>query len=272
VSDPFHLSQPARRVPILLSIPHCGVEFPKEISAKLIPRYVEDPEDTDWFVDELYPFAADIGITVLRARFSRYVVDLNRDPASRPLYTDGRLETELVPTRSFAGEPLYAGPVPDAAEKARRVAAYYDPYHSRLKALVSDLRREFGSVLVYDAHSIRRLVPTIRPTPFPDLILGDQKGRTAGPALTRIALETLGEGGQYQIGHNDPFQGGYITRHYGRPEEGVHALQLEMSQDVYLDEEGMLDPKKTEPLRRRLRKTLEGLADEVRKLRGVGSA
>ncbi len=266
-NDPFFVSQPVSGIPILLSVPHCGVEFPPEVAAKIRPRYVENPEDTDWFVHDLYNFATDMGITTLHARYSRYVVDLNRDPEGQPLYKDGRQETELMPTRSFAGEPLYDGAAPDAAEQKRRVAAYYRPYHDKLRGLLAEMKKKFGVVLLYDAHSIVRFVPTIRPTPFPDLILGDQRGRTADARIIQTAVDSLQAGGRYELSHNDPFQGGYITRHYGQPFAGVHALQLEMSQDVYM-EGGKLDTKKAEPLRAVLKTTLERLAEGIQ---GFGS-
>lgn len=264
--DPFYVDIPKSRVPILLSVPHSGVEFPPDIGGRLRPKFVQRPEDTDWYVHELYDFARDLGISMIRARFSRYVIDLNRDPADKPLYADGRQETELVPTKAFSGEPLYDGKTPDTAERAHRVALYYAPYHARLMQRLSELKEEFGSVLLYDAHSIQRFVPTIRPKPFPDLILGNQNGKTAHPKLIATALETLGGGGKYQVSHNDPFQGGYITRRYGKPDQGVHSLQLEMSQDVYLDEKGRMDIKKVQPLKACLKRTLEKLAAQVKDL------
>ena len=267
-AEPFFVTEPRNRVPVLLSVPHCGVEFPTEIAARLKPKFVKNPEDTDWFVHELYGFAGDLGITMIRARFSRYVIDLNRDPSDKKLYSDGRQETELVPTKSFAGESLYEGNLPDVAERAHRVARFYAPYHAKLLQLLDRMKEDFGGALLYDAHSIARFVPTIRPTPFPDLILGDQQGKTADQKLITTALESLGMGG-YQISHNDPFQGGYITRRYGRPDSNFHALQLEMSQDVYLDDKGALDRRKLEKLQPILKRTLEKLAAQVRALKGT---
>lgn len=265
MGESFYVASPAKRAPLLLSVPHCGVEFPAEVAGQIQPRYVRHPEDTDWFVHELYDFAPAMGVTLVRAKYSRYVIDLNRNPENRPLYNDGRQETELVPTRSFAGEPLYATPNPDSGEVARRVAAYYHPYHAEIERRSAELREEFGAVLVFDAHSIARFVPTIRPDPFPDLILGDQKGRTADPSLTALALEKLKAGG-YGVAHNDPFQGGHITRHFGEPPKRRHGLQLEMSQDIYLDDKGALDPKKTARLRAVLSRMLEALIEQTRRL------
>jgi N-formylglutamate deformylase len=222
------------------------------------PRYVNNPEDTDWFVHELYDFAPELGITMIRARFTRYAIDLNRDPARQPLYADGRKETALVPETSFAGEPLYKGRVPDVKEVERRLAVYYQPYHEKLRSVLGELRSEFGTVVLYDAHSIRRFVPTIRPHPFPDLILGDGNGKTAHPRILEAAWRALKQG-PFQVSLNDPFQGGYITRHYGNPEAGAHALQLEMSQDIYLDDQNRQVPHKVDRLKKVLRGTLESL-------------
>ncbi len=259
MTQPYFLTQPSNRVPVLVSVPHCGVEFPPDIARTLNPHLVKRPEDTDWFVHELYDFAQELGITLVHARYSRYVVDLNRHPAGQPLYTDGRTETNVVPTQSFAGEVLYPGKLPDDTERCRRLALYFEPYHLCLRQTLDDLQREFGAVLLYDAHSIRRLVPAIRPEPFPDLILGDQRGHSADARLSVRALERLREGGGYGVAHNEPFQGGYITRHFGQPSLGVHALQLEMAQDLYLDTTGAKDAKKAEALSLRLRRTLQGL-------------
>jgi N-formylglutamate deformylase len=247
-------------------VPHCGVEFPEEVASAIRPRFVKNPEDTDWLVHELYDFAPELGVTVIHARYSRYVVDLNRDPSNRALYGDGRLETEVMPTRTFAGEPLYEGGAPTEGERSRRIAEYYDPYHARVDSLLAELKAKFGAALLYDAHSIRRLVPTIRPAPFSDMILGDQKGRTADPSLIETALAALQRGGLFAVAHNEPFQGGYLTRSFGRPERGIHALQVEMSQDVYLNDRMALDSKKTGPLREILRGALEALARSVTEL------
>lgn len=267
MKDPFHvIPAQGKRRPLILSVPHCGLEFPPEVAAQIKARFVANPEDTDWGVHELYDFAPSMGITLIHARYSRYVIDLNRDPALMPLYADGRKETALVPVTTFQGATLYDGPVPDTEEIARRRAAYFDPYHNRLAALVQETRAERGTVLLYDAHSIRRLVPTIRPTPFPDLILGDGCGKTTHMRLREAALGALRETGVYQVSLNDPFQGGYITRNFGRPAAGVHALQLEMSQDIYLNEDGKKAPEKTARLKSVLRLTLERLADAVETL------
>src|SRR5688500_18192006 len=119
------------RVPILLSVPHCGVEFPSEIKSEYNPSLIQSPDDTDWFVHLLYDFAPAMGITMIHAVNSRWVIDLNRDPESKPLYTDGRIITALCPTTTFFGEPIYVDGRKELAaeEVSRRVELYYNPYH-----------------------------------------------------------------------------------------------------------------------------------------------
>jgi N-formylglutamate amidohydrolase len=254
-----------RRRPIVISCPHTGTEIPAEIAARMHPEPAGKVPDTDFFVHELYGFAPEDGITLLHGRYSRFVVDLNRDPSGKKLYADGRAETGLVPVRTFALEPIYRGAEPDAGEIERRVGAYYEPYHAKVEELLRELLAEFPRVLLYEAHSIRRLVPSIRPKPFPDMILGDQQGKTAAAELTRRALATL-RGGGFDVAHNDPFMGGYLTRKFGRPQERIHALQLEMSQDVYMNEGAMArDAERMGRVQPVLRETLRGLAEELEK-------
>lgn len=209
--------------------------MPESILPEMKAEYQNLPPDTDWFIDELYSFAPDLGITLISARYSRYVIDLNRDPESKPLYHDGRTVTELVPTKTFDGDAIYLGRVPNADEIKERKKIYYDPYYEKIELVLQDLKSEFGKVLFFDAHSIRRVVPSIRKEPFPDLILGDQNGKTASSLYSDTALRALRES-KFEVSYNDPFRGGNLTRHFGRPEEGIHALQLEMCQDLYMDE------------------------------------
>lgn len=254
-----------KRLPILVSAPHVGTEFPPEIRGKLKPEIAERPVDTDWFVHDLYEFAPELGITLIHARYSRMVVDLNRPADSKPLYNDGRRETGVVPVTTFEGDAIYAEKADESAaaspeERARRLALYHKPYHDELARLLRELRAEAPQVLLFDAHSIRPFVTAIRKERFPDLILGDQEGKTAHPALTKSALTTM-RTSSYSVAHNDPFKGGYITRNTGKPETGVHALQLEMSQSVYMNEAlDSLDQGKLAKIRPLLREVLTGLA------------
>lgn len=265
---PFHVITPSSgRVPILLSVPHCGVEFPEEIKSEYKESLVQSPDDTDWFVHQLYDFAPAMGITMIHAVYSRWVIDLNRDPQSKPLYTDGRIITALCPTTTFFGESFYNDErvhVEDE-EVRRRVDKYYNPYHQKIQELLTDLKNNFGKVLLWDCHSIREYVPTIRNEKFPDLILGDADGTSASPGLIEAAIKSL-ESGSYGFSHNHPFKGGYITRHFGKPTENQHALQLEMTKVNYMDdEEKNYDSTRATKMRKVLQTTLSNLAELVLK-------
>lgn len=263
---PFQVIPPAtERVPIVLSVPHCGVEFPDELKSEYKTTLSQTPDDTDWFVHQLYDFAPAMGITMIHAVYSRWVIDLNRDPQSKPLYTDGRIITALCPTTTFFGEPIYS----DEREKIedeevrRRVEKYYNPYHQKLEELLSNLKAEFGKVLLWDCHSIRQSVHTILNEKFPDLILGDADGTSASPGLIETAINSLESEG-YEFNHNYPFKGGYITRHFGKPSENQHALQLEMTKVNYMDDtEKKYDADRANAMREVLRKTLGNLAERM---------
>lgn len=253
-------SPKTRRLPILLSCPHSGTELPKDIAAEMDKEAASTLPDTDWFVDELYGFAPELGITMITANYSRFVIDLNRDPKGQLLYHDGRRETGLVPFSTFGGTKLYLRNEPDQTEVQRRLETYFLPYHREVERLLSGYVRDFGHALFFDAHSIKRIVPSIRAAALPDMILGDQQGQTAAPALSNAALSSLRQGG-FNVTHNDPFMGGYLTRHFGSPSRGVQALQLEMSQDIYMNETARTrDQTKQTRVAKTLRTTLEALA------------
>lgn len=236
--QPFKVIVPSTdQVPILLSIPHCGVDFPDELKLEYNQNLIQAPDDTDWFVHQLYDFAPAMGITMIHAVYSRWVIDLNRDPQSKPLYSDGRIITELCPTTTFFGEPIYNDErkkVEDE-ELKKRVEKYYNPYHQKLRELLAKLKAKFGKVLLWECHSIRQSVPTIHKEKFPDLILGDADGTSASPGLIETAIINLEKGG-YKFSHNYPFKGGHITRNFGKPSENQHALQLEMTKVNYMDD------------------------------------
>ncbi|HRJ29391.1 MAG TPA: N-formylglutamate amidohydrolase [Cyclobacteriaceae bacterium] len=263
---PFQVIEPAQaRVPVLLSVPHCGTAFPDELKSDYKQDLIQAPDDTDWFVHWLYDFAPAMGITIIHAVYSRWVIDLNRDPQSKPLYSDGRIITGLCPTTTFFGEPIYNDERTEvSAEDIKyRVEKYYNPYHEKLNGLLQSLKQEFGVVLLWDCHSIRQQVPTIHKEKFPDLILGDADGTSASPGLIETAIKKLESGG-YSFQHNYPFKGGYITRHYGRPSENQHALQLEMSKVNYMDDGEMVyDEARAEKMRHVLQHTIGALIDRL---------
>ena len=263
MSDPYTVIEPrAVEVPVLVSIPHTGTELIPGLEGRLAGETVRALPDTDWHLHELYAFAPELGVRVLQARFSRYVIDLNRPPDRAPLYP-GRFETGLVPTTTFDGDPLYAkGRQPDAAEVEERTAAYWHPYHRLLESELGLLRARYGYAILFDAHSIRSRVPRLAAGELPGFILGTRDGASAAPELSAAVLEVLGRSG-ISFRPNDPFKGGFITRHLGRPEQHVHALQLEMCQRLYMDERPpfSLDPARTQSLVQILRESLEALIE-----------
>ncbi len=264
--QPYNIIAPtARQVPILLSIPHCGVQFPDEIKQSYKQDLVTAPDDTDWFVQRLYDFAPALGITIIHAVYSRWVIDLNRDPKSKPLYDDGRIITPLCPTTDFFGTPIYADErnEVDAAEVQRRTGQYYIPYHQKLDELRLAIKNKFGKVLLWECHSIRQFVPTIHKDKFSDLILGDADGTSAPPEITTTALTSL-QNSQYEVSHNHPFKGGYITRQFCDPKNNEHALQLEMSKVNYMnDAETQYDEARAEKMRALLKETFEKLIQQL---------
>ncbi len=262
----YRISLPqSNRVPIVLSIPHCGTAFSDELKDQYKPELIKSPDDTDWFVDQLYSFAPAMGITMINANYSRWVIDLNRDSKSRPLYTDGRIITGLCPTADFLGEPIYNDhrKEVDQTEVSRRLNNYYKPYHSKIQELLDDLKNEFGKVLLWDCHSIRQIVKTIQPEKFPDMIVGDADGTSASPGIIETALSVL-DHGSYSVSHNYPFKGGAITRHFGKPMENQHALQLEMTKVNYMDDtEREYDHVRAEKMQLLLSATLTKLIEKM---------
>jgi N-formylglutamate deformylase len=254
-------------VPIVVSVPHCGIEFPDEISSEYGAELIKSPDDTDWFVDTLYDFVVEMGITMISAKYSRWVIDLNRDVNSKPLYTDGRMITALCPTTTFLGEPLYVDQRKEveAQEVQRRLKEYYIPYHQKIQSLLDESKKKFEKVLLWDCHSIRQAVPTIQKEKFPDLILGDADEKACDAKLIAIALKNLGSAG-YSLNHNHPFKGGTITRSFGKPSENQHALQLEMTKVNYMDDtETKYDKARADKMRELLKRTFNDLADQLTK-------
>ena len=226
-----------KKVPIIVSIPHCGRTFPSALKHQYKKELASNPDDTDFFVDDLYDFLPQMGITTICARYSRWVIDLNRSPKNAALYNDGRIITQLTPTTNFLGEAIYVNPEfePNSIEIERRKALYFQPYYDKITDLLATTKSQFGKAILWDAHSIRRIVPTIQSTPFPDLILGTNDGQSANGKLIQVVKENLSRGA-YALNYNHPFKGGNITRHFGNPVADIHAFQLEMTKDLYMDD------------------------------------
>lgn len=247
--------------PLVIDVPHAGTHVPEAIASRLTDA-ARPVSDTDWHVEKLYAFARDAGATLMAATHSRYVVDLNRDPAGVALYA-GADNTELVPTRTFDNEAIWdAGAAPDAREVAERIRTYFTPYHEALAAEVERVRARHGHAVLLDGHSIRSHVPRFFAGRLPDFNLGTADGASADRSLERVAAGLLGASPPFTSIVNGRFKGGWITRRYGRPHEGVHALQLEMAQSAYMDEAPpyRYDPARAKPLVDVLRRLVDALA------------
>ncbi len=249
------------KVPIIVSIPHCGRAFPPELATHYKSSLAANPDDTDFFVDDLYDFLPKMGITTIRANYSRWVIDLNRSPQNEALYNDGRIITQLTPTTDFLGNAIYANPVfePSRKEIERRRKYYFQPYYDKITALLTATKKQFGKAILWDAHSIRRSVPTIQPDPFPDLILGTNDGQTADNDLIQVVKNNLANS-TYNLNYNHPFKGGNITRYFGNPTTNIHAFQLEMTKDLYMDDtETQYHEERAAKVRKVLQTTFEAL-------------
>ncbi|MDE1155278.1 MAG: N-formylglutamate deformylase [Acidobacteriaceae bacterium] len=222
--------------PLLISLPHNGSAIPDDLGARM-KRPARRSVDTDWHVAELYDFARSMGASVIKPFASRYVVDLNRPADGHALYP-GQTETGLVPTVLFDGSPIYRpGAEPDAVEVADRVKRWWRPYHDALTAELARLRKEFGRVVLWEGHSIRSEVPMLFEGRLPDFNLGTADGASCSPALQERLVALLEGQQDYSFAVNGRFKGGYITRQYGRPDKGIHAVQLELAQVNYMDEQ-----------------------------------
>lgn len=267
--EPYVIITPkVTKVPFVLSIPHSGVGFPNELKDKYNQELISQPDDTDWFLQQLYDFASELGITIIYAKYSRWVIDLNRDPASKPLYNDGRIITALTPVTDFLGNKIYTKSEfePDEKEVNRRLETYYWPYYKKIEELISNLQKDFKNVQFWDAHSIRSFVPTIRKEIFPEMILGDNDEKTAHKELIAIALNFLSES-NFQVNHNDPFKGGHLTRYFGSPENNIHALQLEMIKSLYMEKDELIyDEERALKVKDVLKSTFKALIKKMEEL------
>lgn len=251
-----------KKVPILISSPHSGDIFPENLQGLYQESHLQNPDDADWFVDKLYDFASEMGITIIKAVYHRWVIDLNRSPENTSLYNDGRVITGLTPHTNFLGENIYKGGyLPRRDDIQERLDKYYKPYHQKIEQILDSFQEDFEHVLLYEAHSIRRSVPSISKNPFPDLMLGDNEGNSAHTELSQIATKNFSSS-EYSFEHNFLFKGGYLTRSFGQPEHKRHALQLERSKDIYMsDNELDFDEKRADKLKTILKKNLEDLRD-----------
>ncbi|MEM6640339.1 MAG: N-formylglutamate deformylase [Pseudomonadota bacterium] len=253
------------RAPLLISFPHSGTAVPSEVSARFTPTAQALP-DTDWHVPALYDMADDLGAWTLEAHYSRYVIDVNRDPAGTSLYP-GQSTTTLCPLDTFAGDPIYAHNPPDADDIAHRKASVFEPYHHALASTLDRIRETHGFALLWDAHSIRSVVPRFFEGSLPALNLGTANGASCHPLLSGAVAEVLAAS-DFDSVVNGRFVGGYITRHYGRPDDRIHAVQMEIAQSAYMDESGSLalQPLKQRALSAVLARALDAYLREAKKI------
>ncbi len=220
--------------PLVLGLPHTGTEVPADIWDKLNENG-QALADTDWHIHDLYAGLVE-GITTVRTRVHRYVIDANRDPAGVSLYP-GQNTTTLVPTTDFDGKPIWReGQEPDEAEITRRRDAYHAPYHAALQAELERVKAIHGYAILYDCHSIRGDIPFLFEGRLPDFNTGTNLGTTCDPAIETMVVARCEAAEGYTSVLNGRFKGGWTTRHYGRPAEGLHAIQMELAQATYCQE------------------------------------
>ncbi len=233
-SEPGWLTVLRGAQPLVVTMPHTGTEIPPRIEAGLASGWLAR-KDADWWIDKLYDFAAGLGATVVRTAVSRTVIDVNRDPSGISLYP-GQATTELCPTTTFDGEPLYrVGLGPGADEVAARRRAYFEPYHQAVTAEIARLRTRHRTVVLYDCHSIRSRIPRLFEGMLPHFNIGTNSGVSCSPTLTARVEAICGQTRLSRV-TNGRFKGGYTTRHYGNPKAGVHAIQMELACRGYLRE------------------------------------
>ena len=241
--------------PILISMPHNGVQIPKDL-IPLMTRSAKAMVDTDWFLDQLYRFAVENGCYLINPKFSRYVIDLNRPQDDQNLYP-GQDTTELCPTTQFDQQPIYQpGKVPTDLDISNRVSKYWKPYHAKLQMALDEIKSKFGAVLLFEAHSIKSVVPRFFEGKLPDFNFGDYNHQSCDIRLINKIEEWQPQA--YTKVVNGRFKGGYITRAYGQPEKNIHAIQLELSQATYLNEDKLsFDPKKAKRVESKLKEMFE---------------
>ena len=242
--------------PLLVSFPHTGTEIPADCAKNLVSLKLVR-HDTDWFIDQLYAFAADLGATIVRTALSRSVIDVNRDPSGASLYP-GQVTTGLVPTETFDGRPLYhAAAAPTADEIERRRRLYFAPYHAALSDELARLQSKHRRIVLFDCHSIRSLVPRLFTGELPMFNIGTNSGEScASPLAAEVASLCAASGHTHVV--DGRFKGGWITRHYGSPGIGIHAIQMELAMRGYVPNEATprWDANFAKPMQLTLRRVL----------------
>jgi formiminoglutamase len=252
--------------PLVVSLPHTGTDIPETLASRLVSPWLAR-KDTDWWVDRLYDFAGSLGASVVRTSLSRTIIDVNRDPSGTSLYP-GRATTELCPTTTFDGEPLYrAGGEPGQGEIGERRMRYFEPFHQALSREIERLRALHSHVVLYDCHAIRSVIPRLFEGELPHFNIGTNGGASCHAGLQSVVSQTCAAT-PFSTVANGRFKGGWITRRYGRPESGVHAVQMELACRGYMDEPPdptpdnwptQYDPERAAPMRQTLARLLEAV-------------
>ncbi|WP_336510872.1 N-formylglutamate deformylase [Aliamphritea spongicola] len=268
ISDPFEFMPGT--TPLLVSMPHSGLQLTDAVASGLTASALQ-LADTDWFIPELYSFLNELGVGVIRANYSRYVLDLNRSLDDKPLYT-GKV-TGLFPDISFTDDSLFLpGQEPDEEERERYKQQIWRPYHQQIRNELDRLKAVHGNAMLFDAHSIAPRVPMLFDGRLPDFNFGTNSGASCRFGLTS-QLEALAcADGRFTCVTDGRFKGGFITRHFGQPAEGIESLQLELSQGTYLADEAFtakrfdayqIDPKKLSHVQPLLRQITQHLLDAL---------
>lgn len=235
-------------LPLLISIPHAGTEVPEAI-ARRFTAAGRELGDTDWYVDELYGFARELGASIIKANYSRYVVDLNRGADSAALYV-ANTTSPVCATFTFTGKEIYmSGEEPGAAEIGERIGTFWQPYHDQIAVELARIKAQHGSALLWDAHSIASEVPGLFNGVLPEFSLGTRDHASCPREIGNALLDIITTDGKYGAVLNGRFKGGYITHHYGRPADAVYAVQLELAQRTYMNESprGGWQPERAQP-------------------------
>ena len=253
--------------PVILGQPHGGTFVPEEIMSRLNDngRLLAD---TDWHIGKLYNDML-VGASIVRATFHRYVIDANRDPTGASLYP-GQNTTGLCPVTDFDGAPIWkTGAEPNARDITKLTAEFHRPYHAALEKEIARVKAKHGIAIVYDCHSIRSRIPFLFEGELPALNFGTDNGKTCAPSIESEPLRIANASG-FSTVLNGRFRGGWTTRHYGKPETGVHAIQMEIAQSAYLEAEAppwAYCEEKAEHLRRTLKKILQSIAEKALELK-----
>ena len=260
MTDTFSLHRGTR--PLLVSLPHVGTHIPDHLKPQFVDAALAVP-DTDWHLDQLYAFVRQRGASLLVPRMSRYVIDLNRPDDDQPMYAASN-NTGLCPTTDFAGKTIYRdGMLPDADQIARRRDAYWRPYHDALRLELQRLVDTHGYAVLFDGHSIRSELPWLFEGRLPDLNLGTASGTSCAASLRQELGEVLASQSRFTHVVDGRFKGGHITRAYGRPQQGIHAVQLEMCWSCYMEEAApfVVDARRAASLQRVLEALVESMLE-----------